>query len=419
MDGFVVKVATLVVLLATCMQQVHATEQVFSGDCKALNRDIAFASSGPGQYTDARLETDFDGFTYFKRREMASITDIDGSKYLDVKLHNGCIGTVGGKGCGLQGALPLFGMGYSATLEYTVRFGDGFNFVRGGKLMGLCSGACKSGCHSSADQGFSARIMWGPEGSLYLYTYTYSGSTYTCGMNTKPSTPIRLQPGQDYRIRLTVRMNTPGQSDGLSSLYVNGEHIVTATGLQMRTSLEQVVDSMVFHTFFGGSGWDWEATKDEHILFKSIKIWDGDCGGSEGAEKQMAVPNWDPPTSQGPQDARVLPVTSHIYGTWNGRFCLWYEVKNEDAETCEKFVLQTSVNPEMGVMASYTNLQVMKSDDVSGMYMFTRDQDKHGKLKQGQARNGNVCLSTPRNIKQSEQRINSNFFISAYCQGAY
>lgn len=50
---------------------------------------------------------------------MASIADVGGAKYLDVKLHQGCVGTVGDKGCGLQGALPLFGMGASGTLEYT------------------------------------------------------------------------------------------------------------------------------------------------------------------------------------------------------------------------------------------------------------------------------------------------------------
>lgn len=50
------------------------------------------------------------------------------------------------------------------------------------------------------------------------------------------------------------------------SLYVDGEHIVSVDGLKMRTSPEQVVDSMVFHTFFGGSGKKWAATRDEVLL---------------------------------------------------------------------------------------------------------------------------------------------------------
>lgn len=52
-------------------------------------------------------------------------------------------------------------------------------------------------------------------------------------------------------------------SDGVASLYVDGKHIATAEGLKMRDSPEQVVDSMVFHTFFGGSGPAWAAAKDE------------------------------------------------------------------------------------------------------------------------------------------------------------
>lgn len=49
----------------------------------------------------------------------------------------------------------------------------------------------------------------------------------------------------------------------MASLYVDGAHIVSVDGLRMRNSEEQVFDSMVFHTFFGGSGSDWAAIKDE------------------------------------------------------------------------------------------------------------------------------------------------------------
>jgi hypothetical protein len=49
---------------------------------------------------------------------MASVVEIGGTKYLDVKLKGGCLGTTGSSGCGLEGALPLFGVGDSATLEY-------------------------------------------------------------------------------------------------------------------------------------------------------------------------------------------------------------------------------------------------------------------------------------------------------------
>lgn len=408
--------ALALALAAAYIQEAHAVVQVMEHGCRSLNRDINFEDSLPGPYTDDDLQADFDGYRYFKRRDMASIADMDGTKYLDVRLHDGCVGTVGDKGCGLQGALPLFGMGESATLEYTVRFGEGYNFKLGGKLMGLCSGDCKSGCHRSADQGFSARIMWGPEGSLYLYTYTFSGSTRTCGMNTKPSVPVRLEPGVDYTIRLVVRMNNPEDENGVASLYVNGEHIVTAEGLKMRTSPEQVVDSMVFHTFFGGSGEKWAATRDEHIFFKSIKIWDGDCGGSGGALNLQLAPKWEPEAHEGPEGTRKLAVSTDIYGSWNGRFCLWYEVTNDGSDACNRFMLETNVNPTVGsAMASYKNLRVVDSDEGRGWFMFTREQDKHAFLKPGKTRKGNICLESPRNIKQSYQRIDENYHFDAFC----
>jgi hypothetical protein len=54
-----------------------------------------------------------------------------------------------------------------------------------------------------------------------------------------------------------------GQEDGVASIYIDGTHIVTATGLIMRSFADQVIDSMVFHTFFGGSDMEWAASKDE------------------------------------------------------------------------------------------------------------------------------------------------------------
>ena len=49
----------------------------------------------------------------------------------------------------------------AATIEYTVRFGAGFDWVRGGKLPGICTGECPTGCRGvSASDGFSMRVMW-------------------------------------------------------------------------------------------------------------------------------------------------------------------------------------------------------------------------------------------------------------------
>ena len=50
----------------------------------------------------------------------------------------------------------------AAVMLCRMRFGSNFDWVRGGKLPGLCAGSCPTGCDKniSPSEGFSARIMW-------------------------------------------------------------------------------------------------------------------------------------------------------------------------------------------------------------------------------------------------------------------
>lgn len=47
-------------------------------------------------------------------------------------------------------------------------------------------------------------------------------------------------------------------------------------GLMLRESASTKVDELMWDTFFGGSA-DMAARKDEHLFFKSLYIWAGDC----------------------------------------------------------------------------------------------------------------------------------------------
>lgn len=69
------------------------------------------------------------------------------------------------------GFIYLFGDGYeSAKLSYKVKFEKGFDFAKGGKLPGFCSGVCPRG-GSEVGNGFSTRFMWRTNGDLELYAY--------------------------------------------------------------------------------------------------------------------------------------------------------------------------------------------------------------------------------------------------------
>lgn len=121
-----------------------------------------------------------------------------------------------------------------------VRFGSDFDWVRGGKILGLCAGECPTGCSrpSSAAQGFSARIMWtdnecggspagcvpGRSGGLHVYVYHY-GMTSSCGEEytfKKDGKALVIHPDVDYTIRLVVVLNTPGRWDGNIRAFLNG-----------------------------------------------------------------------------------------------------------------------------------------------------------------------------------------------------
>jgi hypothetical protein len=67
------------------------------------------------------MDKDFEGYWHMKRRNMAYVANIDNHHFLDVKLHQGCVGTTDSHGCGFMGVVPFQDRGSPevATLEYT------------------------------------------------------------------------------------------------------------------------------------------------------------------------------------------------------------------------------------------------------------------------------------------------------------
>ena len=124
-----------------------------------------------------------------------------------------------------------------------MRFGENFDWVRGGKLPGLCGGECQTGCKEVTGlDGFSSRQMWRPcvwppehpdnainctGGKMVAYVY-HMFKQHWCGddfdfsndmwlrkysTNRNPSVPKNFfQPNPDewYTIWSHVAMNTAG-----------------------------------------------------------------------------------------------------------------------------------------------------------------------------------------------------------------
>lgn len=153
-----------------------------------------------------------------------------------------------------------------AWYRYEIRLRS-WNAAFNGKLPGLSgvySGSAK-GCVPSTEAapGWSARGLFGvpgtegaPPGNVPIGTYLYHvGQTNTCGDHLYwPGASLR--PGRWQCVEGHVKLNTPGQSNGLVEGWLDGTKRFTMSGLVFRRQTEPSIGirEMWLNVYFGG---DW------------------------------------------------------------------------------------------------------------------------------------------------------------------
>lgn len=209
----------------------------------------------------------------------------------------------------------------SATLEYYLRFKDGFDPALGGKLPGLTGGRSDrrlentGGRSPDGTDGWSVRLGFRPAKSnpnaLALRTYSYlppgqqepkQNNEYVIdawgnktfwsgkgkwGLSNHFLDPDRLGSGSDlhiktgewYKISLRVDLNTPGQNDGSIKGFIQepGSHTsqlaLHVPHLKFQNKGHSLpIDRIFFSTFFGGSSQAHQARRDEHIDFADFRL---------------------------------------------------------------------------------------------------------------------------------------------------
>ncbi len=189
-----------------------------------------------------------------------------------------------------------------ATLEYRVKFANDFVWATGGKLPGLGgastpNGAQPAGCtqnQNTINNAFSCRLMWRSNRAHtqepYLIVYDYLPNRETrCGGNTRLGN-LKLKRNRWYTVKQHLKLNTPGQRNGVLKMYIDGEKLVDQDNVMFRLSGKGSVkiNSIVMHTYRGGNRTDpvWHSPQDDYIFFDDFKVWTNCSGGGGNTNNQ-------------------------------------------------------------------------------------------------------------------------------------
>jgi len=163
----------------------------------------------------------------------------------------------------------------SLYLRYYLRFDPGFDFMKGGKLPGLAGGKGNTGGHKpNGRDGWSARIMWRPDGKIVQYVYHPDqpgeyGEDFPWDYG---GCPRFFKPGQWHCVETFVKMNTPGQKDGVIISWLDGDKALEITNLRFRDIPDIKIDKLEFETFFGGGDASWATPRDQYSMFDNVVI---------------------------------------------------------------------------------------------------------------------------------------------------
>lgn len=172
-----------------------------------------------------------------------------------------------------------FSRAQTTCLHYKVRFPEGFEFVKGGKLPGLYAGKAPSGGQEvTGHDGWSVRLMWRKEGKGELYEYVYNkkgkyGLSVGRGRFTFPT-------GRWIAVDLEVVANDPGERNGRARLWIDGKPVIEQDNIVYATDRNARAEGgLMFSTFFGGNSKSWASPKDQHVDFADFRFY---AGGNDG-----------------------------------------------------------------------------------------------------------------------------------------
>ncbi|MEZ5534298.1 MAG: hypothetical protein R3F02_01610 [Thiolinea sp.] len=159
----------------------------------------------------------------------------------------------------------------SLYYSYWVKFPENFDFVLGGKLPGIGSdeGGTGGGKPTGTD-GWSVRAMWDGHGKMGQYVYHPDQADHFGDFLEWNAAPIET--GKWHHIKTFVRLNTPGQRDGIIRTWLDNREVLHRNDLRFRNIPELKIKRFLFSVFFGGNGPAWAPKQDTMLYLDDFVI---------------------------------------------------------------------------------------------------------------------------------------------------
>ncbi|MFV0591239.1 MAG: polysaccharide lyase [Draconibacterium sp.] len=257
---------------------------VSHGDQKNENESvfIDFEKDEVGKYSEKQLKKEWTGthilcgkqdYVFYKlgiTPYPLSVGEEDNNKYMSVLIDKGRFGPV----VGAQWSTPLVPSN-SFYLTYRLKFAEGFDFRRGGKLPGLAGGKGNSGGNvPNGSDGWSARMMFWENGKLSFYLY-YPDQPGKFGDPLVWKYPngevVQAEAGKWYTLKQYIQMNDPGKKNGIVRGWLDGKLVCETDTIRFRDIETLNIDQVFFSVFMGGDDSTWAPEKDQYVYFDDFE----------------------------------------------------------------------------------------------------------------------------------------------------
>jgi len=118
----------------------------------------------------------------------------------------------------------------------------------------------------------------------YVVDYSDIGDWTFSALTQNVGTPVNVSPGQWDKLKLRVRLNTPGVADGIVELWVNDELKLSYNNVNIRENTAYGINKFILSSYStdatGGNGTQW---------YDEVRISTSDIGGTSAKVPQAPV----------------------------------------------------------------------------------------------------------------------------------